>query len=254
MSGKPDGLEDGSGNSNDVGSSKNKNSSQNKDRDGYSIDINEIEAELMKEENELGRDIEISRIINCFKLDSYSILELQPGVSLKDINQKYRKKSLLIHPDKNKNNPNAAIAFDILKKNHLNLTDEKLRKNLDQIYEDARKLIVREEKISVNNTNYFISEEFSSKLKNKVKEILIEEEFLRRMEIKENINKEVLKKQKLEQLKQERLFKKKQEKNWEDKREERVYNWRKYLKENEKKKMKMKKKNKNLEKKIKLLA
>jgi len=70
---------------------------------------------LEKEASEFTKDAEIDRIRKAFSLDAYAVLDLQPGVPESDIKIQYRKKSLLIHPDKTKN-PAAPDAFDRLKK------------------------------------------------------------------------------------------------------------------------------------------
>ena len=65
--------------------------------------------------------------MGSFRANAYDVLDLQPGVPEEDIKQTYRRKSLLIHPDKTKN-PNAVDAFDRLAVAHQTLLDEKKRK------------------------------------------------------------------------------------------------------------------------------
>src|SRR3954470_22679506 len=82
---------------------------------------------------------------NRWRAHSYAVLGLQPGVTESDIKAVYRKKSLLIHPDKTKN-PLAPDAFDRLKKAQTELMDEKHRQHLDEAIADARMLLIRENK------------------------------------------------------------------------------------------------------------
>ena len=59
---------------------------------------------ILKQENaEFIKDTEVDRILKAFKLDAYSVLDILPGCTTKDIRNTFRKKSLLIHPDKTSN-------------------------------------------------------------------------------------------------------------------------------------------------------
>ncbi|KAI7095524.1 hypothetical protein KC352_g39045, partial [Hortaea werneckii] len=60
-------------------------------------------ANLEKESKEFDKDSEIDRIMKAFRANAYDVLDLQPGVPDEDIKKTYRKKSLLIHPDKSSN-------------------------------------------------------------------------------------------------------------------------------------------------------
>lgn len=70
-------------------------------------------------ESEIGRDTEIKRILQCCPKDYFAILQINPLVGLDDLAQQlkklYRRKSLLIHPDKTKNE-DAPAAFSLLKR------------------------------------------------------------------------------------------------------------------------------------------
>src|ERR1700753_3759149 len=96
-----------------------------------------------------SQDAEIDRIMKAFRLDAYAVLDLQPGVPESDIKMTYRKKSLLIHPDKT-SNPQAPDAFDRLKKAQTELMDEKHRQRLDESIADARMLLIRDGKWPVD--------------------------------------------------------------------------------------------------------
>lgn len=63
----------------------------------------DIEKLLKREDVEFVKDQEIERILRAFKLDAYAVLDILPGCTTKDIRNTYRKKSLLIHPDKTRN-------------------------------------------------------------------------------------------------------------------------------------------------------
>jgi len=58
---------------------------------------------IAKDASDFIRELEVERIIRAFKLNPYDILDLPVGASENDVKKQYRKKSLLIHPDKYKN-------------------------------------------------------------------------------------------------------------------------------------------------------
>ena len=61
--------------------------------------------------------------------DPFSILDIAPDTSEKDIKKAFRKKSLEVHPDKNKDDPLAASKFLQVTKAYQALTDETAREN-----------------------------------------------------------------------------------------------------------------------------
>ncbi|KAF8463476.1 hypothetical protein BDZ91DRAFT_731682 [Kalaharituber pfeilii] len=178
----------------------------------------ELLAGLDKEELEYKKDAEISRILNAFKLDA-----LQPGVTENDVKIQFRKKSLLIHPDKTKN-PQAPDAFDRLKKAESALMDEKTRQRLDEAFADARMLLIR-------NANG----------QEKTKQVLIENELRRRKQIKAQLAEEGREQRKQEMEAEARKRKRESEQAWEETREQRINSWRTFQKSAvEKKKKKQK--------------
>ena len=114
--------------------------------------------------------------MKTFKLDAYAVLDLQPGVPESDIIKQYRKKSLLIHPDKTKN-PSAPAAFDALKKAHTLLTDEKERARLDEAIGDARMLLMREKKLTIDSPEIKeMDTEMKAAWRRKTVEVLVDNE------------------------------------------------------------------------------
>lgn len=63
--------------------------------------------------------------------DYYGLLEVKYTASSKEIRKAYRKKALVLHPDKNPDNPNAADLFDQVNKAYELLSDEKKKKEYD---------------------------------------------------------------------------------------------------------------------------
>lgn len=161
----------------------------------------------------------------------------------KDIKIQYRKKSLLIHPDKTKN-PAAPDAFDKLKKAQTSLLDEKERTYLDECIADARRLLIREHKYTVDSEE-LKTEEFKIEWRKKTIQVLLEEEARRRRQLKARLQEEGREQRKEDEEIEARKRKRDADKKWEDGREERIDSWRDWQKgrkstEEKKKKKKMK--------------
>ncbi|KAL4886652.1 hypothetical protein BJY04DRAFT_213411 [Aspergillus karnatakaensis] len=196
---------------------------------------------LEREASDFTKDAEIDRIRKAFVLDAYSVLDLQPGVTEKDIKLQYRKKSLLIHPDKTKN-PAAPDAFDRLKKAQSALMDEKQRTYLDECIADARRLLIREHKYTLDSPE-LKTEEFKKEWRQKTVHVLLEEEARRRRQQKAKLQEEGRERRKEEEELEERKRKRDSDKAWEDTRDQRIGSWRdwqKGQKDGSKKKKKMK--------------
>ncbi|KAL2822985.1 hypothetical protein BJX63DRAFT_426811 [Aspergillus granulosus] len=197
---------------------------------------------LEREASDFVKDAEIDRIRKAFVLDAYAVLDLQPGVPEKDIKIQYRKKSLLIHPDKTKN-PAAPDAFDRLKKAQSALMDEKQREYLDGCISDARRLLIREHKYTLDSPE-LKTEEFKKEWRQKTIHVLLEEEARRRRQAKAKLQEEGRERRKEEEEIEERKRKRDQDKAWEDTRDQRIGSWREWQKgqkkDGDKKKKKMK--------------
>ncbi|KIW60495.1 hypothetical protein PV05_00709 [Exophiala xenobiotica] len=179
---------------------------------------------LEKEAKEYDKDAEIDRILKAFKLDAYAVLDLQPGVPESDIKIVYRKKSLLIHPDKTKN-PQAPEAFDRLKKAQTTLVDEKQRQHLDECIADARQLLIRQHKYTVDSEE-LKTEEFKQEWRKKTVEVLVEAEARRRRQMKAKMQEEGREQAKEDAEIEERKRKRDHEKQWEQTRDQRIGSWR----------------------------
>ncbi|GAA5988433.1 hypothetical protein JCM5350_005310 [Sporobolomyces pararoseus] len=213
----------------------------------------EFEKLLNSEASLLSREQEVMRVIGCFKLNPYEILELNwmPGseVTDKDIQRKYRQKSLLIHPDKLKH-PRGIEAFDLLKKAQTELTDPAKREALDDVMRGARFLVLKDLglKPDVPNDHEKIKKEFGrdgnheegykDRVKKKAKEIMIDEELRRRRVQKMTMIAEGAEAKRAEDALAERKRKAEEKERWEESREDRVTDWRSFSKGPKKKKPK----------------
>jgi DnaJ family protein C protein 8 len=146
----------------------------------------------------------------------------------KDIKLQYRKKSLLIHPDKTQN-PLAPDAFDRLKKAQTTLLDEKAREYLDECIADARRLLIREHKYTLDSPE-LTTDEFKVEWRRKTIEVLVEEEARKRRQLKARMQEEGREQRKEEEELDARKRKRDADKAWEDTREERIGSWRDWQK------------------------
>ncbi|KAI2606890.1 DnaJ domain-containing protein [Hypoxylon fragiforme] len=190
--------------------------------DKDAIDVLEAEAK------EFDKDAEIDRILKAFRLDAYAVLGLNPGVPESDIKMTYRKKSLLIHPDKTKN-PLAPEAFDRLKKAQTELMDEKHRERLDEAIADARMLLIRENKWTVDSPE-LKTDDFAKKWREKTREVLVDNEMRRKRQVKAQMQEEGREQRKVEQDLEERKRKRQHEQDWESTRDQRIDSWRQFQK------------------------
>jgi len=155
-------------------------------------------------------------------------LGLKPGVPESDIKLAYRKKSLLIHPDKTRN-PLAPEAFDRLKKAQMELMDEKHRKMLDEAIADARMLVLRENKWTVDSPE-LKTPEFERLWTEKTKWVLIENEQRRRRQLKAQMQEQGREQRRQEEEAEARRRKREHEEAWEATREQRINSWRQFQK------------------------
>ena len=179
---------------------------------------------LDAEASSFNKDSEISRVLSAFRLDSYAVLDLQPGCTAADIKNTYRKKSLLIHPDKCPN-PLAPDAFDRLKKAAEELADEKKREQLDEAIADARMLLIREKKWTVNEER-LKGPEFLAEWRVRTREVLVDNELRRRRQMKGQMREEGREQRRQDVEDNERKRKREHEKDWEQTRDQRIGSWR----------------------------
>jgi DnaJ family protein C protein 8 len=147
-----------------------------------------------------------------------------------DIKKTYRTKSLLIHPDKT-SNPRAPDAFDRLKKAQTELMDEKARERLDESISDARTLLMREKKWTVDTHGEELqSEEFKEEWREKTKWVLMDNEKRRQRQLKAQMQEEGRQQRKDDEELEERKRKREHQEKWEASREKRIDSWRDFQK------------------------
>ncbi|CAA7403776.1 unnamed protein product [Spirodela intermedia] len=200
---------------------------------------------FLAEVSEVERDNEVIRILSCFKLNPFEHLNLSFDSSLDDVKRQYRKLSLLVHPDKCKH-PQAKEAFGALAKAQQLLLDSQEREYLISQVNSAKEelRVKRKRQLKKDNASkikslvdegkyeqqYEQSEEFLLLLKQKVRELLTDQEWRRRkMQMRISEEEGRLKKDE-EETKEMWKRKREHEEQWEGTREERVSSWRDFMK------------------------
>ncbi|KAL7417104.1 hypothetical protein BDY24DRAFT_376690 [Mrakia frigida] len=183
------------------------------------------------EANNFMKELEVERIIKSFKLNPYDVLDLPFDVSESEIKKQYRKKSLMIHPDKFKHE-RGVEAFDWLKKAEGSLSTPESRTSLDEVILFARRTLFKAFTPPLPNTTLdsdpALPGDWRLRVLKEVRDILIDEEVARRKAIKMTLANEGLEAQKKDEEINARKRKKEAEKNWEENRDARVSDWRSF--------------------------
>jgi len=109
--------------------------------------------------------------------------------------------------------------------------DEKERARLDEAIADARMLLMRERKLTVDSPEVKEPDkEFLSAWREKTKTVLIDNEMRRRKQLKAQMQEEGRQQKKEEEEINERKRKREHNEKWEATRNERIDSWRTYTK------------------------
>ncbi|WOO85696.1 J domain-containing protein spf31 [Vanrija pseudolonga] len=228
-----------------------------------------VDSVLKQTSGDVAREAEVERIIRAFKLNPYDILDLPIFADDSTVKKTYRKKSLLIHPDKFKHE-RGDEAFDLLKKvrqfsswDHVQfltlqaegqLLEKSKREEIDGIMTYARTLVLK----SVLGAGYSLgvttddprlanlTPSFEAQIRTQAKELFVEDELSKRRRTKLAHANEGEERARQEAEVANRKRKKEEQVKWEENREERVGNWRNFRTVTEVKKAKKAKKNLNV--------
>ncbi|ORX91181.1 hypothetical protein K493DRAFT_53146 [Basidiobolus meristosporus CBS 931.73] len=180
------------------------------------------------------RDDEVVRILGCFKLNPFEILSLDPETCTnEDIKLNYRKKSLLIHPDKC-HHPEAQTAFDLLKKAEVDAKTDERKAFITKLLLEARFEVSKEQGLKPDSDK--LKKEYKPLVEQKLKKILIDIEWRKRKLQKLELEREGAEASKKEEEINERKRKVQEQKQWDEGREARVGSWRTFLNKKSKKK------------------
>lgn len=186
----------------------------------------DIENHLRQNELAINSEQELKRILECHPKDYFAILQINPlndpDSLLSQTRKQYRKKSLLLHPDKVKHQ-DAPRAFDLVKKAEMVLSateGDRLqeRENLVELYNQIDASNEEKTESFESAINEVIREKVKQALRSHEKQEEVEMSYQRRQDAQRNT--EVINAAK------EREFKKQWEKEWENQRDSRVKLWR----------------------------
>ncbi|PVU94186.1 hypothetical protein BB561_002760 [Smittium simulii] len=181
----------------------------------------ELDLYFKQQVTQVSRHNEVERILNAPKLDPFSILLVPDDCDEKQIKNAYKKISILIHPDK-ATHPKARDAFEKLKAAQDELLNEKQRKWLQNMLNDARQLLKSE------SPTELASKDFEVAVRNKFRELLIELEWNRRKKARIAQEQQLAEAGKKEAEAKKLTEQKNLQKEWEDTRDSRVNSWRSF--------------------------
>jgi len=186
-----------------------------------------------KSEHILTAEQEVSRIMGAFRLDAYAVLDIYPGAPASDIKATFRRKSLLIHPDKCKD-PRAPDAFDRLERAEADLMDDGKREELDSHFTESRKLVMAKHKLTRDSED--VKEDwFYKEVRQMVKHVMVEDELRKRRQRQVKLAQEGREKAEHEKVVTDMKRKREDQRQWDDTRENRVSSWRDFQKKGTKK-------------------
>ncbi|GMK60099.1 hypothetical protein CspeluHIS016_0903160 [Cutaneotrichosporon spelunceum] len=204
----------------------------------------------MSKTTDATRTAEVERILRAFKKNPYEVLDIHAFATESEVKKTYRKKSLLIHPDKFQHEQGPE-AFDLLKKAEGMLSDTAEREKIDSILTYARTLVLKEALGSGYSTKVpdddlrvtSMSPPFQIQLRTKAKQLILEES----MDEKKRANmvavNEANERAAVEAEKARRKRKAEEQKVWEERRDDRVRDWRSYKQKEKENKYKKARKN-----------
>nr|XP_054753324.1 dnaJ homolog subfamily C member 8-like [Lytechinus pictus] len=217
----------------------------------FSNFMTEVKA-IEKRDSSLTPKQQIERLIRpgstYFNLNPYEVLQVETSMEVADIKKKFRRLSILVHPDKNMDDRDRAQkAFDALSTAMKILEDETSRKSVLDTIEEARQkteflLGEKRKQLKREGKPTAIEEDDPLKYKetlHKTTVKLFADYAIRRKEIEEK-EARIKKREREEEIKEEDKSKKQKEwqKDWEDGRDKRVHNWRDFTDHNTAKKKK----------------
>jgi len=186
-----------------------------------------------------------------FNLNPFDVLQVHPDTENDDIRKKYRKLSILVHPDKNTDNKEMAQkAFDAVKKSWETLNNEKARERALGVVEDAKirlemKLKAKRKKLKKEGKSTEIAEDdpyvYQQELHKETCKMFADLAVVRtEMEMRE-MNEKTRQAQVEAEKKAEQERVAEWNKNYEESRQERVNSWQDFAKGGKAKKAKKRK-------------
>uniref|UniRef100_A0A6A7FWE0 DnaJ homolog subfamily C member 8-like n=2 Tax=Hirondellea gigas TaxID=1518452 RepID=A0A6A7FWE0_9CRUS len=181
-------------------------------------------------------------------LNPFQVLQVEPTATLNEIKKKYRKLSILVHPDKNHDDVDRAQqAFDELSKACKVLENEEARQKCLEVVEEAEEIVKariddRRKQLKKEKKNTSVDEDDPEKMKRAVyvQTMKLFADMERKRKQRDQRDMEERKRTREMEIDEEEKKKTQKEwqKNFEESRESRVNSWKDFQKGNSSKKFK----------------
>ncbi|KAI3626683.1 DnaJ sub C member 8 [Malassezia furfur] len=211
-----------------------------------------LDEEEAEERAKTPQQREIDRVVlGSFRLNPFDVLGVTPDMDDKTIQKVFRKKSLLIHPDKVSENyqDRAQEAFQLFKQALDHLQDPDRRQSLNEISRSGRSLALRELGLPFSLTEEQLKKEqepggrlhdlkptFPERIVHCTNHLMREDELYRRNRVRLKQEAEEEARKLREEAEAQRKRKAELETAWENARDNRVEGWRSFQKGKKKKK------------------
>ncbi|KAI9090051.1 hypothetical protein DFS34DRAFT_377887 [Phlyctochytrium arcticum] len=209
----------------------------------------DVDLYLRLEATTFNQDVEVDRILKLHTStrNPLEILDHPPSVYIdlqvleRQVKVSYRKRSLLLHPDKCKH-PKAQDAFEVLKRAESELMDTEKRAVLLGIVKDSRDAVFKKKGIKgpvdMGNERWVAMAAdvpLVTEIKLETRRLFSQEESRLKLRVKNEFDRRATE---AEEKLEERKRKIEHDKRWEETRDVRVGNWRSFVKKGAKKKKK----------------
>lgn len=168
-------------------------------------------------------------------LNPYEVLDVNPEDSIENVKKKFRRLSILVHPDKNQDDAERAMsAFDAVKKAYSMLEDEAIRKKCLEVVEEAKGRTVmdmeeRRKSLKRQGKSYRLEEDDPAKFHETVRALttkLFADLELKRQKAEQKVSTEAARQAEEESaMAERRKLEKEFQQNWEESRQGRVNSW-----------------------------
>ncbi|GAW83280.1 DnaJ protein [Plasmodium gonderi] len=211
-------------------------------KDIENISSNKDNEQERKKINKGDAQSEITRLLANKNSSPFEIFDIHEDINMEEIKSKYRRLSVLIHPDKCKIEK-ANEAFHILNKAYEELKRDDIKEQYKSVYETAKKNIIKKlnlkkkknelnEYLNKKEEEYEITKEIQLLINEECEILLkVQKEKLEYAEKCKQANLQYARDKEEEKLKEE-LKKEEERKLWMQGRDERVNSWKNYKKDN----------------------
>jgi DnaJ family protein C protein 8 len=214
--------------------------------DEFYTEVKEIE----KQDSVLTPKQQIDRLTRpgatYFNLNPFDVLQVDPDTPLSEIKQKFRRMSILVHPDKNLDDTERAQkAFDAVSKAFKTLENEEGYKRCQEVVDEAKSRVeenikLKRKQLKKEGKPTAIPEDDADKFKHAIYvqtcKLFADLERLRQERETKDAHEKKRKAQEEEEEEVKKKMQKEWDKNYEASRTERVNSWRDWKKEGKKSK------------------